>query len=149
MSLDHLRMKLGVLCLLGAGTLVAAPRAWAIYPWTGCCHEKCPPKYVHCMEMPPCVKYKCGCPRPVCDPCSLPHFGYFQTCWQPWPYPPDWTHCPVPPPGALIPDPPPPTLRGLGAVAATPAPPEAPLPAPRRLEDKDGKEGAGKGEQGE
>src|SRR5437773_60836 len=50
----------------------------------------CPPPYCHVYEGPPCLKWKRGCPRPVCDPCELPHFGYFQTCWSPWPYPPDW-----------------------------------------------------------
>ena len=61
----------------------------------GCCNNKhCPPPFVHCMERPPKIKWKCGCPRPVCDPCDLEHFGYYQTCWCPWPFPPDLRHCP-------------------------------------------------------
>jgi hypothetical protein len=54
----------------------------------------CPPPLVHCMERPPHIKWKCVCPRPVCDPCTLEHYGYYQTCWCPWPYPPDLRHCP-------------------------------------------------------
>jgi hypothetical protein len=65
----------------------------------GVCREKCPPYFIHCFEGPPKLKFKRGCPKPVCDPCHLEHFGYFRPCWQPWPYPPDWSHCPVPPPG--------------------------------------------------
>jgi hypothetical protein len=68
--------------------------------------EKCPPKFTWISEGKPCIKFKCGCPRPVCDPCKLEHFGYYQACWAPWPYPPDWSHCPYLPPGAALPPPP-------------------------------------------
>jgi hypothetical protein len=54
------------------------------------------------MERPPIICIKCGCPRPVCNPCGLPNFGYYQTCWVPWPLPPDWGHCPVTPPAASV-----------------------------------------------
>ena len=37
---------------------------------------------------------------------NLPHYGYYQTCWHPWPFPPDWSHCTVLPPGELVPHPP-------------------------------------------
>jgi hypothetical protein len=67
---------------------------------------KCPPPYYHVYEGPPCLKFKKGCPRPVCDPCELPHFGYYQSCWTPWPYPPDWRHCPYPTPSDMLPPPP-------------------------------------------
>ena len=61
----------------------------------GCCNNKnCPPPLVHCLEKPPKIKYKCACPRPICEPCQLEHFGYYQTCWCPWPFPPDLRHCP-------------------------------------------------------
>jgi hypothetical protein len=66
----------------------------------------CPPPYSHVYEGPPCLKFKKGCPRPVCDPCELPHFGYFQTCWTPWPYPRDFRHCPYPTPSDVLPPPP-------------------------------------------
>jgi hypothetical protein len=52
----------------------------------------CPPPYVHCMEGPPCVHFKCVCPRPVCDPCNLEHWGYYPTCWRRWPG--NWANCP-------------------------------------------------------
>ena len=74
--------------------------------YTGACKHHCPPYWKWVSEGPPKICYKCGCPRPVCDPCSLEHFGYYQTCWQPWPYPPDWSHCPSPPPGDVLPPPP-------------------------------------------
>lgn len=66
----------------------------------GCltCRHKCPPPYVHCQEGPPCLRFKCGCPKPVCDPCTLEHYGYYQTCWRPWSFPPDASHCPQPQP---------------------------------------------------
>jgi hypothetical protein len=62
----------------------------------------CPPWYHHCQERPPIICIKPGCPRPVCNPCGLPNFGYYQTCWTPWPLPPDWGHCPVTPPAAYV-----------------------------------------------
>ncbi len=68
--------------------------------------KPCPPHFKWWVEGPPRICYKCACPRPVCDPCSLEHFGYYQTCWSPWPYPPDWSHCPTPPSGAVLPPPP-------------------------------------------
>lgn len=45
----------------------------------------------------PCIRYKCICPKPVCPCCPIENFGYFPTCWQPWPFPPYYGHCPVPP----------------------------------------------------
>ena len=70
-----------------------------------CATRPCPPPYKYHYEGPPCIIWKKGCPRPICDPCNLEHFGYYQTCWSPWPYPPDWSHCPTPPPGAVLPPP--------------------------------------------
>jgi hypothetical protein len=64
----------------------------------------CPPPYKHCTEGGPCICFKCGCPKPICCPANLPNWGYFQTCWRPWPWPPDWTHCyGTPPASQLIP----------------------------------------------
>jgi hypothetical protein len=62
----------------------------------GClrCWHKCPSPYGHCQEGPPRLRFKCGCPKPVCDPGSLEHYGYYQTCWRPWPFPSDMSHCP-------------------------------------------------------
>lgn len=94
----------------------------------GCCCEKCPPPYVHRMEGPPCIKFKCGCPKPVCDPCNLRSWGYYENAWHPWPYPPNWSHCRDLPPAG----PPPMTIvvpgRPLGA--------EAQLPPPKKVENQ-------------
>jgi hypothetical protein len=138
MSLARIARWLGISCLVGAGALAPAPEASAWFGIFGCCHEKCPPYYIHCQEGPPKIKIKCGCPKPVCDPCTLPHFGYFRTCWQPWPFPPDWSHCPVPPPAvALAPH-----------LMAPPGPggpdqPPAQLPPPRPSGDQAPKKGTG------
>ena len=67
-----------------------------------CQKHDCPPWFHHCQERPPVICINCGCPRPICNPCKLPNFGYFQTCWTPWPLPPDWSHCKVPPPAAYV-----------------------------------------------
>src|SRR5579864_4423773 len=69
----------------------------------GACQRfHCPPWFHHCQERPPVICIKCGCPRPICNPCGLPNFGYYQTCWTTWPLPPDWGHCPVTPPAAYV-----------------------------------------------
>jgi hypothetical protein len=132
MSLPRLAKSLGLCCLLGAGLLVGAPRAHAgllgyFGCVDGCCDHQCCPKFRHCQEGPPKIKMKWGCSRPVCEPCSLEHYGYYRPCWQAWPFPPDWTHCPVPPPSEL----PPGNAPGAGAKGS----PEA-LTSPRRVRDK-------------
>src|SRR5262249_7560382 len=68
----------------------------------GCQHFDCPPWYYHCMEGHPRIKFKKGCPKPICCPCEKPNWGYYQPCWSPWPWPPDWSHCPVTPPAATV-----------------------------------------------
>jgi hypothetical protein len=83
-----------------------------------CQQTHCPPHFHHCQERPPVICIHCGCPRPVCNPCSLPNFGYFQPCWTPWPLPPDWSHCPSPPPAAHV---------QLGTPAVVPGIPSAAL----------------------
>src|SRR5438067_2191556 len=40
-----------------------------------CQRTHCPPWFHHCQERPPVICIKCGCPRPVCNPCALPNFG--------------------------------------------------------------------------
>src|SRR5262245_36824157 len=103
MSLAHMVRRLGGYGAASAAALALGPAAYG--QWFGlgssCKCDKCPPPYVHCSEGPPKLKFKHACPKPVCDPCTLPHYGYFQACWRPWLLPPDWSHCPVPPPGAL------------------------------------------------
>jgi hypothetical protein len=104
MFLWRLLHPLSLVFLLGAGTVGAVSTSYGeplqCYS-SGGCHEKCPPYYIHCTEGPPKIKFKCGCPKPVCDPCMLDHFGYYRTCWQPWPCGPDGSHCPLPPAGSL------------------------------------------------
>jgi hypothetical protein len=75
---------------------------------TTCQRLGCPPPYRHCTEGPPCIRFLCGCPRPVCNPCEQQNWGYFQPCWRPWPWPHNWNHCAVPGPAAFIPPGPPP-----------------------------------------
>jgi len=88
------------------------------------CREKCPPPFVHCQEGPPRLKFKCACPKPVCDPCNLEHYGYYQTCWRPWSFPPDARHCPEALPSVVI--------GGVSAAPVIEAPaalPVRPMPA--------------------
>jgi hypothetical protein len=133
--------------------LLAVPAgAWAQLPCASCATSNCPPTapcrpcppyYHHVQEGPPRICIKCGCPRPVCVPCDAPHWGYYQTCWRPWPWPPDWSHCPGHTPAATV------MLAPLSATpSAVPAMPgvtdgaagrgtdETPLPAPRKLTDQ-------------
>src|SRR5262245_33244641 len=57
----------------------------------------CCPKTVFYKPRTPRIKFKCVCPKPI-GPCDgLENFGYYQTCWQPWPFPPNCPHGPVPP----------------------------------------------------
>jgi len=70
---------------------------------TGICQSHhCPPPLQHCQERPPVIRVKCGCPKPICNPCNQPGWGYYETCWSPWPFPPDYNHCATLPPAATI-----------------------------------------------
>jgi hypothetical protein len=44
----------------------------------------------------PCVFYKRVCPKKICPCCGLDNYGYYPTCWQAWPFPPNYAHCPTP-----------------------------------------------------
>jgi hypothetical protein len=83
-----------LLCLPVA---LPAPSAAGEYVGAFCC-----PKTTFCRPEAPCIKWKCVCPKPVCNPCNLPHYGYYHTCWRPWFYPPDYGHCPYPPPSVAL-----------------------------------------------
>lgn len=87
-----------------------------------CCWTKCPPKFVHCAEGPPRIKFKQGCPKPVCDPCRLQGWGYYQNCWHPWPWPPNFSRCYDFPPHPMM---------GFDDMQH----PDASLPMPRRTEN--------------
>jgi hypothetical protein len=106
-----------------------------------CQTHHCPPAFKYCFEGPPHIHWKCGCPHPICNPCDLPHFGYFEPCWSPWPFPANLAHCPTPPPASFInlspyvnPPAPAPRTPGMlptpGVVPAPGAPPiNPPLPS--------------------
>jgi hypothetical protein len=97
-----------------------------------CQSHHCPPPLKHCTEGPPKICYQHGCPRPICNPCALPNFGYFQTCWTPWPADANWSHCSVPPPAAYVQLGHPAHIPGTPALAAPQATvPGARMPAPR------------------
>ena len=93
MSHSRLAIVLSGLAVLVSGNAVRAGEGGL------CC--SCPPPMKWCSEGAPRIKFKCACPRPVCDPCSLQHYGYYATCWQPWPFQQDWSHCKTPPPGVV------------------------------------------------
>ena len=88
-----------------------------------CQRHHCPPPLRHCFEGPPHIHWKRGCPRPICDPCALPNYGYFQTCWTPWPDAGNWSHCSVPPPAAFVQLGPPVAIAGPTAVTPGVVPP--------------------------
>src|SRR5207244_1046702 len=81
---------------------------------------RCPPPYVHCQEGPPRLRFRCVCPRPVCGPCDLKHYGYYPTCWSPFPWPPDYSCCPAP----MVPGVTPPGIApgAVGSVSKLPEP---------------------------
>src|SRR5439155_1922322 len=67
-----------------------------------CQTHHCPPPLQHCMEGHPHIRVKCGCPKPICNPCNQPGWGYYEACWSPWPFPPNYNHCVTLPPAATI-----------------------------------------------
>src|SRR5262249_6046406 len=68
-----------------------------------CGKAPCPPFYKHHYEGAPKIKFKRACPRPICNPCNLPHYGYFGSCWHPWPFPRNECACDLPQPTILMP----------------------------------------------
>ena len=66
------------------------------------CKMFCCPHHKHCTEGGPRICFWCGCGRPIANPCTSPNWGYYQTCWSPWPWGPDWSHCPVQPPASVV-----------------------------------------------
>jgi len=84
----------------------------------------CCPVYTYHQEGAPKICIERNCSKPVCVPCTAPNWGYFQTCWTPWPWPQDFSHCPVMPPAAVVI---PGMTQGPGAPASTDQ-----LPTPRK-----------------
>lgn len=82
------------------------------------------PKNIFYKPKHPRIKYKSICPKPICPCCPLPNFGYFPTCWQMWPFPPDYSHCPTPQTIAIAPNAPnkPETQKPAPALEQLPAP---------------------------
>jgi hypothetical protein len=121
----------GALVLL----LLVAPASFGQFSCEECCDGchwwNCPPQYKYCMEGPPRICVKCACPKPVCCPANAPNWGYFQTCWRPYPWPPDWSHCYGTPPASQIVPP----FASAGAIHAMPPAGELPsdLPGPKTL----------------
>lgn len=82
------------------GTPTAASNCGTCGPT--CQTHHCPPAFKYCYEGAPHIHWRRGCPHPICNPCDLPHWGYYETCWSPWPFPPNWGHCLTPPPAAFV-----------------------------------------------
>jgi hypothetical protein len=120
-------------------SITAHPAAYADglgFCGRGC--ERCPPAFLHRQEGPPCLKFRTRCPKPVCNPCELQHYGYFATCWHAWPFPPDYSHCPYPHNGSagVMPGP----MAGPNVrPEPSPAPEKGPMPSPEQTTPKNGK----------
>jgi hypothetical protein len=129
--------RIALYSLAGLGILVgnSSVYGWCLpWAWTPCGCEKCPPPYIHYQPGPPCLKYKHACPKPVCGPCDLEGWGYYQNCWRPWPWPAHYAHCGAPGPEAAIQP-----NRGIASptmpgVTGTQAPSRETLPSPRPIE---------------
>jgi hypothetical protein len=111
--------------LLVPGLLALAPAAQADEPCSFPLGLFCP-----CTTFPrtrkPHIFWHKVCSKPISSPCELEHYGYYPTCWHPWPFPPDYSHCCFPPPGAAA---------GAAATGQAPVMPRADgeeLPAPRK-----------------
>jgi hypothetical protein len=85
------------------------------------------PVTTFCRPRPPHIHWKCVCPKPICNPCELPHYGYYHTCWHPYPFPPDYSHCEAPPPEVLG------GMMGTPAKPATMPGADESLPSPRKV----------------
>jgi hypothetical protein len=59
--------------------------------------------WVHCQPKPPCILFPRVCGKCVCNPCEMEHFGYYNTCWAPWGFHPDFSHCPTPQLASVVP----------------------------------------------
>lgn len=60
-------------------------------------------QYVFCTPRPPILRFPYVCGKPVVDPCTWDHYGYYQTCWAPWGFPPAHCHCPTQQLAAVVP----------------------------------------------
>lgn len=109
----------------------------------------CPKTYFHPPRVPK-IRFLWICPPVTCDPSELEHYGVYPSCWRPFPYPADHSHCPCPQ-GCVLP----PSMLAPGSVlpqgpAPEPGPDrqvDEPLPPPTRLPPREEMEppGVGKG----
>lgn len=120
--------------ILGAPLAVLLMTESAAFAQVGCdtgCKLPCPPAFRHILEGFPNISFKRGCPKPICPPCELERWGYHETCWRRWPWPPNWSHCPVPPPGAYFDGTIPPPVHTPGSIhMPNVVPPHNGLPQP-------------------
>lgn len=111
---------LALLLLLG----LAQPHAQAQVP--PCGHKILCPPFIAPTPKPPRTMYKWVCPPLISNSAQMEHYGYYSSCWRPWPEPADLSHCPCPP-GAVLPPPPPPR-PSADRQADEELPPPTPLP---------------------
>ena len=96
----RLATTLGFLGIPLAALLIQSPAT--AQDCATCQKFHCPPILKYCLEGKPRICFTHGCAKPVCNPCTNPNFGYFETCWTPWPWAPNYSHCPVQPPAATV-----------------------------------------------
>jgi hypothetical protein len=60
-----------------------------------CQRFHCPPGLKHRQEGSPRIHFQRGCPRPICNPCTNPNWGYFEPSWSAWPWPSSVSHYPA------------------------------------------------------
>ena len=116
--------------------LMFSPTAWG-QDCCPSCKVFCCPHYKHQTEGGPRICFWPCCGRPVNNLCvnPAPNWGYYQTCWSPWPWGPDWSHCPVQPPASLVwPPGAPEVLPSPNRPPTRQVPPGSVLPAPRPLD---------------
>ncbi|MCI0458367.1 MAG: hypothetical protein L0Z62_15490 [Gemmataceae bacterium] len=119
-----LSQECGPSCHAGLGAPIAGGSCGS-----HCQRHHCPPRFKYCQEGPPRLHFQKGCPRPVCPPgCDTPNWGYFQPCWRPWGWSPDWSHCPYLVPAATVVLPPAPPVQAPGAGEQLHQPRRADLP---------------------
>lgn len=121
--LRRMLKKMVNLAALPAAILGCASAAQAQHGCRDCGSGHCP-SHKHVAESGPRVRVQRGCPKAVCDPCNLPHWGYYATCWSRWPHAEDQAHC-RPVAGMVI--------ESDVAPALVPAPVAQPAPVPQAL----------------
>src|SRR6478735_1178676 len=60
--------------VLAAGRQEARAEDFCCSEMFSCQRTHCPPPLKHCMEGHPRICWKCGCPKPICNPCDQPNW---------------------------------------------------------------------------